>query len=844
MNRSGLHEYIDLMKKWEERAYLIDYKGYRKKTWTYRNVRSCILGLSRVLSKKNVQKGDRVILFGRPSPEWVVAFFAILHRGAAVVPIDHNTSQEFFEAVSNRTSPALVICENPPVELKVDTIPFSSIAKSVTTREAEPPEIEPDDTAEIVFTSGTTSDPKGVILTHANILSNLGPIEEGVKKKKKLIKLLTPFRIMCTVPYSHMFGQAAGIFLPILLGSTIYFTQETGPASIVRAIKRDRILTLIAVPRVLKLLSDYVKADLAARGKTALFERRWDRWVKLPYQIRVLFFMNIHRIFGLRFWSFIVGGAPLDPDTHEFWRRLVFSVFQGYGLTETAPMVTMFNPFRHNTGSVGKVVPGQEVKIGPDGEILVKGANVMAGYYNDPEGTASVMENGWFKTGDVGFIDKEGHVFIRGRKKDMIPTSDGHNVYPEDIEKVLNRTEGVREGIVIGMPKAGGETVHAVLLLDSGADPEKIIRKVNSTILPYQRIRGYSIWEDTDFPRTSTLKIRKAEVLKKITGTRESIPEDSGILDGLVAGSVSPDSKLISDLGMDSLDLVEAVSRIEKKYNVSIDESIIGPETTVKDLEKIASHPMSGRHVPIPRWARRRPVKLLRCVFINGLILPVFRLFCKIEVHGLENLNKVKGPRILAANHSSDLDPLAVLLSLPVKWRSLISPAMGLNRFHAYFRDYGRVSIEKSSSIKSGKKPPAGRKQRIKRFIYGSAYYLATFLFQTYPFPQGSAYRASLEYTGELLDAGQWILIFPEGEVSEKGEIKHFRGGISIIAEQTGSPIYPVGIKGMHRVMPPGKHLPRRGKVDVFIGKPLQYRGGGHEAFSRKAENAVKKLLL
>ncbi|GAJ00338.1 unnamed protein product, partial [marine sediment metagenome] len=219
------------------------------------------------------------------------------------MPIDHDTSQEFFEAISNRISPALVICENPPVELKVDTIPFSSIEKSVNTRETEPPDIEPDDTAEIVFTSGTTSDPKGVILTHANVLSNLGPIEEGVKKKKKLIKLLTPFRIMCTVPYSHMFGQAAGIFLPILLGSTIYFTQETGPASIVRAIKRNRILTLIAVPRVLKLLSDYVKADLAAREKTAVFERRWDRWVKLPYQIRVLFFMNIHRIFGLHFWS-------------------------------------------------------------------------------------------------------------------------------------------------------------------------------------------------------------------------------------------------------------------------------------------------------------------------------------------------------------------------------------------------------------------------------------------------------------------------------------------------------------------------------------------------------------
>ena len=845
MKISGLHEYIDLMKKWENRNFIVGYKGYRTNPMTFGTVRSSILRLSGILLKANVHKGERVILLGEQSPEWVISFFAILHRGAVVVPLDHNTSSGLLKDIYKRTSPVLIISEKPTAGINTECISFSEIETTGindkrSLAKVDPPAIETDDTAEIVFTSGTTSDPKGVRLTHGNIISNLETIQKGVEKKEKLIKFLTPFRLLCTVPYSHMFGQVTGIFLPIIIGSTVYFTRETGPAAIVRAIKRHRILTLITVPRVLKLLEEYVKAEMAARNKLAAFEKRWELWVKLPYQIRVLFFLNIHSFLGLHFWSFITGGAPLDPDTHEFWRRTVFSVFQGYGLTETAPMVTMFNPFKHDMRSVGKILPGQEVRIGPDGEILVKGSNVMAGYYNDPESTAEILKDGWLKTGDVGSTDSEGHIFIKGRKKDMIPTSDGRNVYAEDIEKVLNKTRGVRDGIVVGLPDAGGESVHGVLLLEPGFDPEKIVSAVNSKLLPFQRIRGYSVWKEADFPRTSTLKVRKTEVLKKLTGTRKNILDDGNVFDGLVPGSVSPDSKLINDLGLDSLDLAEAVSRIERKYGSSIDEISIGPDTTVKDLENLAAGRGSTRVVPMPRWAKRKITKSFRAVFTGLLVIQGFRLFYRIRPHGLKNLDKSKGPGILAANHSSDLDPLAVLLALPTGLRSKIAPAMGLNRFHSFFPGYGRASSARVEDTPV--KLNTEFIHHIKHVLNGMAYYLITFLFQTYPFPQGAAYRASLEYTGELLDEGHWILIFPEGETSDTDDINRFRGGIYVIAEKTGAPVYPVRIKGMRQILPRWKHFPRRGKVDVFFGKPIFHKGYDRADFIAVVEKAVRRL--
>jgi len=834
--RSALHEYIDMMERWKERTYLVGCAGYRSERWSFGRVRETVLGFSGALQRTGLHKGQRVILGGRPGPEWVSAFFAVLHRGGVVVPVDPGCSFELTKKIVERTNPTHIIGDIigdfPTDSIRrlcrtAEVFPFSALKDYATSPPGSAEKVSPEDLAEVVFTSGTTGNPKGVMLTHGNILANLRPIEEGIEKRKMLVRLLTPLRILCTVPYSHMFGQVSGILLPILIGSTIYYARDTAPAALVREIRRNRVISIITVPRIMKLLKDHFLSWLHTRGKSEGFERRYERWVKLPYPLRVPFYLDIHRFFGLSFWSFIVGGAPLDPDTHEFWRRLVYAVFQGYGLTETSPIVTMFNPFQDDRSSVGRIFPNQEVRVAEDGEILVKGSNVMAGYYEAPEDTVKVLSDGWLSTGDIGTIDGKGQLFIRGRKKDMIVTPDGRNVFTGDVEEALNRIDGVRESYVFGIPADDGETVHAVLLLDEGTDPDEVVGSTNRDLLPFQRIRGYTVWEDPDFPRTPTLKVRRAEVEERVLMKKR--PEGKKhLLDGLLPGSVDPDMRLVEDLGLDSLDRIQLISRLEREYGTSLDESSVGPGTTIRDLEKLARHPKPARTLNMPRWTLSPVARFFRKIAMHGFILQAARIFCPLDAEGLERLEAERGERIIVSNHQSHIDPFAILLALPRRYRRLLTPAMGLNRFGARFTDFASTR--------------PGSASRLRVFLHGLAYFIVTLLFQTYPFPQGSAYRPSLEYTGELLDRGHWILIFPEGEVSPDGKVRSFKKGIGMIAERTGADILPVSIDGMNRVLPPGSHFPRRARVRVRFGPLMRYEGEGYEEFAKRAENAVRSL--
>jgi long-chain acyl-CoA synthetase len=809
-----------------------------------------------MLDEQDFTAGQTAVIALPQSPEWVVAFFSILMKGGVVIPLEPEAKPHFLEAVCSKASPALFFAHEPLLALGDTaagrTIPMTSITRC-REKGVSPmtPHIgERDDLAEIVFTSGTTSQPKGVMLSHGNILTTVDPIRIGIEKHRRLVGLFPRIRMLCTVPYTHMFGQVTGIMLPVLLGSTVYLTDDTSPAALVRDIKKHRILTLITVPRIMKLLAEHARQTLHARGVYGRFGKHWEKRTALPYPLRVFSFFSLHRIMGLRFWSFIVGGASLDPDTHEFWRRTVFAVFQGYGLTETAPIVTMFNPFRHPRDSVGIVMPGQEVRLAADGEILVHGGNIMQGYYRDTAATEGVLKEGWLHTGDIGEMDEEGRIFIRGRKKEMILTSDGHNVYPLDVEHALNEQEGVRESVAFGRPGPSGESVHAVLLLEPDAEPEEIVRKANETLDSHQRVRDFTLWDGVDFPRTSTMKIKKGEVVQRVMAQEMPSSETDSLFYGLTAAVPGEYATLSDDLGLDSLDMVELVCRLEKHYGISLDETTIGPDTTVSEIRALASGAPSAeaarssrRTSPsMPRWTRRILVRLLRRMLMDGIILPLFGLFCRIEVHGLDNLLKLQGPIIICSNHQSDLDPLAVLFSLPGRYRTLVSPAMGLNRFHAHFQHLGRRPEEREGYRKKsrGKKGygKAGHISRcLKGFGHHVGYGMLTFLFQTFPFPQGAAFRPSLEYTGELIDAGLWILIFPEGSVSSDGRVGSFKGGVSLIAEKTSVPI-----DGMHEVLPPQHWWPRRGRVVVIFGKPHLYTGEGHEQFTISLEESVRSM--
>jgi long-chain acyl-CoA synthetase len=858
-----LSAYVETLLGWGDRPFLVGRKGYRRDSWSYREVWNAVQACASLLGERGVAGGERVLLLLPQSPEWVVTFFAVLLRGGVVIPLEASSPPQFIEAVRGKTSPVVLIAPDGMQESLGEApggfIPLSAVSacRIAPLSKTLSGTCDRGDLAEIVFTSGTTSQPKGVMLSHGNILSAVEPIDRGIHERKLLIKFFPRIRMLCTVPYTHMFGQVTGILLPILLGSTVYFTDDTAPSALIRMIKRNRILTLITVPRILKLLANHVRQEMAAQGVYDRFLKRWESRQHLPWKIRIFSFLSLHRIMGLRFWSFIVGGAALDPDTHEFWRRTVFAIFQGYGLTETAPIVTMFNPFRHPRDSVGVVMPGQELRLAPDGEILVRGGNVMRGYYDDAGSTTEVLENGWFHTGDLGEMDEEGRIFIKGRKKEMILTSDGHNVYPSDVERALNEQPGVRESVVFGRPGPSGEAVHAVLLLETGADPERIVTEANAQLTPQQHIRGFDRWENADFPRTSTMKVRKGEVIRQVLGQKKPAARQDELFQGLLAGPPKREARLAGDLGLDSLDTVELVSRLEKQYGVSLDETIIGPDTTVGEIEELVSGASRDeaarvqRPLHMPRWTRRLPARMARFILTDGILLPLFKLFCRLEVKGLESLRKHEGSRILCANHQSDVDPFALLLALPLRLRRFVAPAMGLNRFYAYFTRLGRQPEERPRGHRSPEKvreTAGGRANRndvrrsAKGFFHHLSYGIVTLLFQTFPFPQGAAYRPSLEYTGELLDAGFWLLIFPEGRVSMDGSIGEFKGGVSLIAEKTEVPVFPVGIEGMHDVLPPGKWFPCRGRVKIAFGNPLWYRQEGHESFSRRIEEEVRRL--
>ena len=373
--------------------------------------------------------------------------------------------------------------------------------------------------AEIIFTSGATADPKGVVITHRNVLANIVPVEREVLKYRKWGRPFFPLRFLNLLPLSHMFGQAMATFIPPMLPGTVIFMRGYNPADIAAQIKSRRVSVLVSVPKILEVLREHVRATLRPAAKSAATTRGalQGRHVLTRTLRRWWHYRHVHRLFGWKFWAFVVGAAPLETELEAFWGEMGFAVIQGYGLTETAPIVTLNHPFGTKRGSVGKAIAGVEMKIAPDGEILVRGDNVTTGYFGADEGAASAFEDGWFHTGDIGEIGEDGQLFIRGRKKEMIVTPEGLNVFPDDVERVLNRQPGVRESAVVGGEK--NDRVHAVLVVDPGVVVDDVVRGANAELGDHQKIRRAVVWPEVSLPRTEgTGKLKRAAIAAWLKG--------------------------------------------------------------------------------------------------------------------------------------------------------------------------------------------------------------------------------------------------------------------------------------------------------------------------------------
>jgi long-chain acyl-CoA synthetase len=810
--------------------YLVYDDGFRPRSYSYSDLARAARNFAWKLHTAGIGRGDRVILWSENRPSWVAAFWGCVLRGVAVAPIDERHSAEFLERVERITQPkAILVGEDVQLPDRLFATPvwhLSDLDWKLTTPPYDEHAASPDETVEILFTSGATAEPKGVVITHRNILANVVPVEQEVQKYSRYAKPFSPIRFLNLLPLSHMFGQAMAIFIPPMISGTVVFQRSQNPQEIIRQIKSRRISVLVSVPRILEVLKEYVAGlhpETLEPAKPG--ERFWWRWWR---------YRRTHRLFGMKFWSFVVGGAALDARQEDFWGNLGWVVIQGYGLTEAAPIVTLNHPFHTKKGTVGKPIGGVQIRIAPDGEVLVRGGNVTTGYYNDDAATAEAFEDGWFHTGDIGEIDEGGRLMIKGRKKEMIVLADGCNVFPEDVEKVLHAVEGVTECAVVGLSSEGGERVHAVLVLAEGVRAEDVVRAANSSLEEHQRVRTFTVWPERELPRTEgTRKLKRRQIRATLTGGAapaaargESTGVESLLTKWSAGRQLEPGTSL-DELGLSSLDRVELLVALEQKLGASVDESIFASAKTVADLEQLQANPAQavarGEVIDFPRWAQAKWALWSRMFHLNTWLLNLARIFAWVRVEGRENLVNLQGPVLFASNHQSYFDTPVIFIAMPWKWRHRLAPAMRKEFFDAHFHPE--------------------RTTWFSWFTNSLNYYLSCLMFNAVPIPQHEAgTRQTLHYLGEMVEKGWCPLIFPEGRHSEDDTVGAFRAGVAMMASRLGVPVVPVRLRGVNRVLHPKWKFPRPGFVRVKIGAPVNITGEDYAAGAKLIEERVREL--
>ena len=874
MPRPNLLSLFDDFRRHVRDVAVVQRRGYRRESWSYAKLAKVAFRVAHDLKERGIRTGERVLLWGPNGAAWVAAFWGCLLRGAVVVPIDDGATADFAGRVARGTSAKLVMASaaKPRLDGAIPTLNLEDLADAagqpyvvVTHHDArqEPPPMyqsladEPitrSHVAQILFTSGSTAEPRGVVLTHGNFLANLEPLERGISPYRKYERWFHPLRFVSLVPLSHVFGQFMGLFVPPLLGAALVFEPSANGAEVMRTIKRERATALITVPHMLDLLRNGIVRDLEARGEADWFTRAFAAANGQKFLRRAWMFRRIHRRFGWKFWAFISGGAALPAETEDFFKRLGYAVVQGYGMTETASLISLNHPFRATRGSIGKVLPGRDFRLAEDGEILVRGENVASGYWQrgalqDPK-TAAPENDGWLRTGDLGELDAEGNLRFRGRKKSVIVTPAGLNVYPEDLEAALRQQPDVCDCVVIPQQREGNAEPLAVLLLhEPGAEAaSRVIESANRSLAEYQKIRAWIIWPDPDFPRTPTGKPKLPQIATRAAevssppknhdpanvaaadhGGRLSSETTDRISEVLARLAIQGQSQSLErDLSLGSLDRVELMSALEHNYQVELNETAFAEAKTISDVRNLLGQPPARRtEYAYPRWAQREPWRLLRLAVYYVLVWPATQMLGHPKIVGRENLKNVRGPVLVVSNHITRRADIGLILAaLPPRFRHRLATAM------------------RGESLQRMRKPP--RDWFIgQRSAYQIGYWLVVALFNVFPLPQLSGFRESFRYAGESIDRGYSVLIFPEGEVnnSETGEMASFQSGIGILAENLRVPIVPMRLDGVWQMKHRGRRLARFGEISVRIGPFITFRPGTRpETIARELEQAVAAL--
>ena len=799
--------------------------AFRYQRWSYSRLWNESGRVATLLQRRGLTKGDQVVLWGPNSPHWVLAFLGCIRAGVILVPLDLRSAPDYVARVISRIDPKMAFTSRftPKEEanLGVPEITFEELEAAIHgLPQPEHVDIAPDDLAEIMFTSGTTGDPKGVMITHRNLTANIEGISQYIVCKPSS-------RLLSVLPLSHMYEQMGGLFIVLYSGASVTYPTSRQPTVLARTMRERRITIMLLVPQALELLMNGIEREVRRQGREAL----WNRLLKIagstPFPLRRLLFRRVHKQFGGKLDFIVSGGAALDQELGRKWELLGVKILQGYGTTEAAPVISNHSLSERRLDSTGRPLPNVEVKISDEGEILVRGENVTPGYWRAPEETAAAFDGDWYKTGDLGFFDEAGFLHVQGRKKDMIVLPSGQNIFPEDIQTVLAKHPNVTDAAVVGLTKGSSVELHAALILDNADKAQEVVSWTNDQLAEQQRIRGFTIWSEEDFPRTHTLKVKKGVVIDTILGKIQSdspavSPSGGSPASGArsllqIIGEVSrrgveevrDDATLGDDLDLDSLGRVELLSAIEAELGVYMDESQLSPEMTVGNLEALIEE--GSRNPPMmsfPGWGMKWWCRILRGFLQRAVVFPLVSIPYKLKVIGRENLEGITGPVLFASNHNLGLDNPLIIKAVPLRWRRrmAVAGAADLWRNPVWW---------------------------IMNPLLGNAFPLAK---------EGSV-RSSLENMGKIMDNGWSVLIYPEGELTVGGPIKPFMSGAGLVAVEGRIPVVPLRLH-IHRLGSPTRFpILRRGKVEVRLGAPLTFPPGtDYQDATSAIEESVKSL--
>ena len=484
---------------------------------TYADMQKRVEGFAGYLQQQQAISGERLLIWCPSRIDWLIAYLGTLLVGMVVVPLDISSKEDFLQRIAETTEARfLITTEKQYKGLKEPSIPLLDI-DSLPQEDFDStkvPSVNENDLAELVFTSGTTGQPKGVMLSHKNIVSNAHAALD-------VIDVRPSDRALSILPLSHMFELTIDIAL-LTAGASILYARTLSPDTLLKLLGSQNVSVMVLVPQALQLFLNGIEREVRRQKREKAWETLHQIASYVPFSLRHFLFGAVHKRFGGHFRFFVSGGAYLSPKLGQRWENMGFRVIQGYGATECAPVIAATPTHEHNLVSVGKPLPGVDVRIADDKELLVHGPNVAMGYWKNPEATSFAFQDGWYHTGDLGTLDDKGNLYLKGRKKNLIVLANGMNVYPEDIENIFATIPGVKDAVVIGLTEDDKDPqVHGILLLDDASKAKAIVQQVNKQLASHQQVRGFTVWPDDDFPRTHTLKVKRQYVLTRLPMIRK-----------------------------------------------------------------------------------------------------------------------------------------------------------------------------------------------------------------------------------------------------------------------------------------------------------------------------------